>query len=217
MWVDVFPEAIWRWSLKPTSYLLLNTGSSLPEPGMLLLSFAKRASPPSGPFRARMSLLSCHAGVGVVSRYGAPLSLPTMITPSFAEYFSSGRARRVVLPLGTGDVATLFAIYGYPGAENDPDKLALMDQLLTSVLAEAMMLVGDLNADPLVIPFTCQRYRQMGPRIDVELAFASGCGVSAAPTCQFRLDEVKGTREDVALACPIAPADATACLVFPER
>ena len=49
---------------------------------------------------------------------------------------------------------------GNEGAENDPHKLALTDQLLNSVLAEAemccsgqpFMLVGDLNADPLVIP-----------------------------------------------------------------
>ena len=117
-----------------------------------------------------------------------PPSLPTIVTPSFAEYSRFGRAVKVVLPLGNGGVAQLFVIYGYRGAENDPDKLALTDQLLASVLAEAKMcgsgqpvvLVGDLNVDPLVIPSLAKGMAD-GAWIDVELAFASGRGVSLHP------------------------------------
>ena len=67
---------------------------------------------------------------------------------------------RVVLPLGNGGIAHLFVIYGYQGAESDPEKLTLTDNLLAAVLVEAklccagqtVILVGDLNADPSVIP-----------------------------------------------------------------
>ena len=43
-----------------------------------------------------------HAGVGVISLHGAPLSLPTLFDSSFKEFFRIGRAMRVVLPLGNG-------------------------------------------------------------------------------------------------------------------
>ena len=43
-----------------------------------------------------------HAGVGVISLYGTPLSLPTLFDPSFKEFFRIGRAMTVVLPLGKG-------------------------------------------------------------------------------------------------------------------
>ena len=64
-----------------------------------------------------------HAGVGVISLHGAPLSLPTLFDPSFKEFFRIGRAMRVVLPLGNGGIAHLFVIYGYQGAESElPEK-----------------------------------------------------------------------------------------------
>ena len=54
----------------------------------------------------------------------------------------------------------LFVVYGYQGAEEDADKLRLTDRLLQAVLAEAqvvcigqpLLIAGDLNADPAVIP-----------------------------------------------------------------
>ena len=39
-----------------------------------------------------------HAGVGVISLHGAPLSLPALLDSSFKEFFRIGRAMRVVLP-----------------------------------------------------------------------------------------------------------------------
>ena len=67
---------------------------------------------------------------------------------------------RVVLPLGNGGVVHLFVIYGYQGAENDPEKLQLSEHFFAAVLAEARMccsgqpviLAGDFNADPLLSP-----------------------------------------------------------------
>ena len=35
-----------------------------------------------------------HAGVGVISLHGAPLSLPTLLDSSFKEFFRMGRAMR---------------------------------------------------------------------------------------------------------------------------
>ena len=54
-------------------------------------------------------------------------------------------------------------------------------------------------------------------RIDLERAFATGRRVPPSSTCQFQLDEDKGSRRDFLLACPIALAAATACSVLPDR
>ena len=97
-----------------------------------------------------------HAGVGVISLHGAPLSLPTLLDSSFKEFFRIGRAMRVVLPLGNGGVVHLFVVYGYQGADNDPEKLQLTEHLFAAVLAEArlccagqpVVLAGDFNVEP---------------------------------------------------------------------
>ena len=89
---------------------------------------------------------------------------------------------------------------GYQGAESDPEKLVLTEHLLAAVLAEAktccsgqpVMLVGDLNADPSVIPSLAKNMSE-GAWTDVEKAFATGRGVAPALTCQFQLDEPRGT------------------------
>ena len=99
---------------------------------MLPLNFENLVSRRFGPL-----LPDGHAGVGVVSMHGAPLSLPTLATPAFAGFYGLGRALRVVLSLGSGWVAHLFVVYGYQGAESDPDKPALTDQLINSVLCNA--------------------------------------------------------------------------------
>ena len=99
-----------------------------------------------------------HAGLASSVSMAPPLSLPTFFDPSFKEFFRIGRAMRVVLPLGNGGVVHLFVIYGYQGAESDPEKLQLSEHLFAAVLAEARMccagqlviLVGDFNADPTV-------------------------------------------------------------------
>ena len=54
----------------------------------------------------------------------------------------------------------LFDIYGYQGAEEDAESCSGTDKLLQAVLAEArvvctgqpVIIAGDLNADPAVIP-----------------------------------------------------------------
>ena len=169
--------------------------------------------------------LGGHAGVGVISLHGASLSLPTLFDPSFKEFFRMGRAMRVVLPSGNGGIGHLFVIYGYHGAESDPEKLQLSEHLFAAVLAEAKMccagqpviLVGDFNVDPTVIPSLAKGI--MNGQLDCTLsqAFATGRGVAPSRTCQFQLDEDKGSRRDFVLACPIAMAATTACRVLPDR
>ena len=71
-----------------------------------------------------------------------------------------GRVLRTTLPTSQGGAVHLFVVYGYQGAEEDAEKLRLTDHLLQAVLAEAqvvcvgqpMLIAGDLNADPAVIP-----------------------------------------------------------------
>ena len=78
-----------------------------------------------------------HAGVGVISLGGAPLTLPSFVTPQLHEFFRLGRALRTTLPTAQGGVVHLFVVYGYQGAEEDAEKLLLTDRLLQAVFAEA--------------------------------------------------------------------------------
>ena len=75
-----------------------------------------------------------HAGVGVVSLGGVPLSLPSFVTPQFQEFFKLGRVLRTTLPAGKGGVVHLFVVFGFQGAEEDADQLQLTDKLLQARL-----------------------------------------------------------------------------------
>ena len=131
---------------------------------------------------------------------------------------------RVVLPLGNGGVVHLFVVYGYQGADNDPEKLQLTEHLFAAVLAEArlccagqpVVLAGDFNVDPIVIPSLAKGISD-GHWVDLEYAFSFGRGVLPSSTCQFQLDEDKGSRRDFILACSIALAAASMCSVLSDR
>ena len=56
-----------------------------------------------------------------------------------------------------------------------------------------------------------------GHWVDLEYAFSFGRGVPPSSTCQFQLDEDKGSRRDFILACPIALAAASMCSVLSDR
>ena len=128
-----------------------------------------------------------HAGVGVVSLGGAPLALPSFVTPEFREFFRLGRVLRTTLP-----TVHLFVVYGYPGAEEDAEKLRLTDRLLQAVLAEAqvvcigqpMLIAGDLNADPAVIPCLAKGM-SAGRYVDLALAHSLGAGLAPDITLYF--------------------------------
>ena len=77
----------------------------------------------------------------------------------------------------------------HQGAESDPENLQLTDHLFAAVSAEAKMccagqlviLVGDFNADPTVIPSLAKGILN-GHWIDVEQSFATGRGGAPSRT-----------------------------------
>ena len=71
-----------------------------------------------------------NAGVGVISMKGAPLALPTFATAQFRSFFDSGRPVRCMVPLGSGRFMHLVVLYGYQGADHDPEQLALTEQFV---------------------------------------------------------------------------------------
>ena len=161
-----------------------------------------------------------HAGVGVVSLGGAPLALPSFVTPEFREFFRLGRVLRTTLPTGKGGVVHLFVVYGYQGAEEDAEKLRLTDRLLQAVLAEAqvvcigqpMLIAGDLNADPAVIPCLAKGM-SAGRYVDLALAHSLGAGSTPDITCAFNRVDGSGSRRDFFVGCPNALAASQACYV----
>ena len=110
------------------------------------------------------------------------MNLPSFVTTEFKEFFRLGRVLRTTLPTGKGGVVHLFVVFGYQGAEEDADKLRLTDKLLQAVLAEAqvvcigqlLLIAGDLNADPAVIPCLAKGI-SAGRYVDLALASFSGC------------------------------------------
>ena len=159
-----------------------------------------------------------HAGVGVVSLGGAPLALPSFVTPEFREFFRLGRVLRTTLPTGKGGVVHLFVVYGYQGAEENAEKLRLTDRLLQAVLAEAqvvcigqpMLIAGDLNADPAVIPCLAKGM-SAGRYVDLALAHSLGAGSIPDITCAFNRVDGSGSRRDFFVGCPNALAASQAC------
>ena len=122
----------------------------------------------------------------MVSLGGAPLSLPSSITPQIKEFFRLGRFLRTTLPTGKGGVVHLFVVYGHQVAEDDAEQLLLTDKFLQAVLAEAqvvcvgqpLLIAGDMNAGPAVIP--CLAKGICAGRF-VDLALAYSCGAGTAP------------------------------------
>ena len=161
-----------------------------------------------------------HAGVGVVSLGSAPLAAPSSVTSEFREFYPLGRTMRVTLPTGRGGVVHLFVVYGYQGAEEDSDKLALTNKLLNAVLAEAqvvcggqpVLIAGDLYANLEVIPCLAKGIAS-GKFIYLALACSTGAGCAPEVTCRFKLEEGAGSRRDFMVACPNAPAASSACRV----
>ena len=112
------------------------------------------------------------------------------------------------------------SFYGYQGAEEDAEKLQLTDGLLQAVLGEAqvvctgqpVLIAGDLNADPAVIPCLAKGI-SAGRFVDLVSAFSLGEGKRPDATCKFRLDDCSGSRRDFILGCSNALAASTACKV----
>ena len=97
----------------------------------------------------------------------------------------------------------LFVVYGYQGAEEDAEKLRLTDRLLQAALIEAqvvcigqpMLIAGDLNADPAVIPCLAKGM-SAGRYVDLALAHSLGAGSVPDITCAFNRVDGSGSRRD---------------------
>ena len=115
-----------------------------------------------------------------------------------------GRVLRTTLPTAQGGVVHLFVIYGCQGTEEDADKLQFTDRLLQAVLAEAqvvcigqpMLIAGDLNADPAVIPCLAEGM-SAGRYVDLALAYSLGAGLAPDVTCRFSREDGTGSRRGV--------------------
>ena len=124
-----------------------------------------------------------------------------------------GRVLRTTLPTSQGGVVHLFVVYCFQGAEEDAEQLRLTDHLLQAVLAEAqvvcvgqpMLIAGDLNADPGVIPCLAKGI-SAGRYVDLALAYSR-------VTCRFNREEGTGSRSDFFVGCPGALAASRACYV----
>ena len=127
---------------------------------------------------------------------------------------------RTTLPTGKGGVVHLFVVYGYQVAEEDAERLLLTDKLLQAVLAEAqevcvgqpLLIAGDLNADPAVIPCLAKGISASW-FVDLARAFSRGAGLTPDATCRFSREEGTGSRRDFFVGCPNELAASDACFV----
>ena len=75
----------------------------------------------------RIRLLVVMLGLGLSVWVPPLLLLPTFATAGYLEFLKLGRALRVTLPAGNGEVVHLFVENGYQGAEEDAEKLQLTE------------------------------------------------------------------------------------------
>ena len=98
--------------------------------------------------------------------------------------------------------------------------LWLSGGLLQAILVEAqmvcigqpMLIAGDLNADPAVIPCLAKGI-SAGWYVDLALAYSLGAGLALDATCRFNREEGTGSRRDVFVGCSNALAASHACCV----
>ena len=75
-----------------------------------------------------------------------------------------------------------------------------------------MLIAGDLNADPAVIPCLAKGI-SAGRYVDLALAYSQGAGLAPDVTCRFSREEGTGSRRDFFVGCPGALAASQACFV----
>ena len=75
-----------------------------------------------------------------------------------------------------------------------------------------MLIAGDLNADPAVIPCLAKGI-SAGRCVDLALAYSLGAGLTPDATCRSNREEGTGSRRDFFVSCPNALAASGACFV----
>ena len=128
------------------------------------------------------------------------------------------------MPPGAGPFMHLIVLYGYQGADADPEQLALTGQLFDAGLGELSvvaggqpcMLVGDFNVEPTKIPCLAKGI-SAGLWVDLEGSWALAIGKQPASTCLREWGSSGGTHRDFMVGCPLAAAAALSCTVQPDR
>ena len=77
---------------------------------------------------------------------------------------------------------------------------------------QPVLITGDLNADPAVIPCLA-RGISAGRFVDLTLAYSLGEEKRPDATCKSRQEDCAGSRRDFILGCPDALAAPTVCKV----
>ena len=153
-----------------------------------------------------------------------PISLPSIATVGFSEFFQLGRVLRCHLPVSGGRVVHLVVVYGFHGASTDPEKLRLTEKLLDAVLCELAvvasgqpcLIVGDLNVEPDRIPCLLKGLIA-GHWFDLQSSWAAASGVDPLPTCCRTFGSGGGSRRGFILGCPLAVSASRWCSVLQDR
>ena len=114
-------------------------------------------------------------------------------------------------------------VYGFQGADCDPEKLTRTDQLFQAVLCELRvvdeghphLILGDFNIEPSKIPFLAKGISE-GLLVEFAEQFSASRGNLPAPTCKNIWDS-DGTWRDFILGNPAAFAACTGCCVDENR
>ena len=112
----------------------------------------------------------------------------------------------------------LVVLYGYQGADHDPEQLALTEQLFDAALGELSivargqpcLVVGDFNVEPTKIPCLAKGI-SAGLWVDLEEAWALAAGLRPTPTCKKDWNATGGHRRDFMVGCPLAVAAVLSC------
>ena len=131
---------------------------------------------------------------------------------------------RCTLPLGAGRFTHLVVLYGYQGADSDPEQLALTDQLFDAALGELSvvargqpcMIVGDFNVEPTKILYLAKGI-SAGLCVDLEVSWALAAGLRPAVTCKRTWGSASGHRRDFMVGCPLTVAAVSSCTVLGDR
>ena len=77
-------------------------------------------------------------------------------------------------------------------------------------IGQSMLIAGDLNADPAVIPCVAKGI-SAGRYVDLASAHFQGAGLAHNVTCRFSREEGTGSRREFFVGCPGALAASQAC------
>ena len=141
------------------------------------------------------------------------MSLPSCSTSEFQAYFDTGQAIWCVVPVSSGRILHLFVVYGYHGADLDPDQLVQTDHLMNAVLFEVAVVTSASQSLLLEVSTWTRLESPAWPRASLK-----GSGwMQPQVTSKACWDATTGDRRDFCLACPSALAASAGCSVLEDR